>query len=119
MTEIIPHWLQKQADLNPGRLALETPEGTTITFGDLHKAVDIRARKLASLGVQQDPRVAVLSHNSVEYGGAYPCAKLYWSNTVLLLYTRLTASEWLFQLQDSEADLLLTAERFEKTGAGY
>lgn len=113
MTEIIPHWLQKQADLNPGRLALETPEGTTITFGDLHKAVDIRARKLASLGVQQGSRVAVLSHNSVEMVVLIH-ALSYIGATLILLNTRLTASEWLFQLQDSEADLLLTAERFEK-----
>lgn len=113
MTEIIPHWLQKQADLSPGRLALETPEGTTITFGDLHKAVDLRARKLSSVGVKRGSRVAVLSHNSVEMVMLVH-AMSYIGATLILLNTRLTAAEWSFQLQDSEADLLLTAARFEK-----
>ncbi|WP_366247448.1 o-succinylbenzoate--CoA ligase [Terribacillus aidingensis] len=113
MTEIIPHWLQKQADLSPGRLALETPEGTTITFGDLHKAVDIRARKLTSLGVKQGSRVAVLSHNSVEMVMLVH-AMSYIGATLILLNTRLTTAEWSFQLQDSEAELLLTEARFEK-----
>ncbi|PAE15079.1 o-succinylbenzoate--CoA ligase [Virgibacillus sp. 7505] len=113
MTEIIPHWLQKQADLSPGRLALETPDGTTITFGDLHKAVDIRARKLTSLGVKQGSRVAVLSHNSVEMVMLVH-AMSYIGATLILLNTRLTAAEWSFQLQDSEAELLLTEARFEK-----
>ncbi|MFP7480059.1 o-succinylbenzoate--CoA ligase [Terribacillus saccharophilus] len=112
MTEIIPHWLQKQADLSPDRLALETPEGTTITFGELHKAVDLRARKLSSLGVKQGSRIAVLSHNSVEMVMLIH-ALSYIGATLILLNTRLTASEWSFQLQDSEADLLLTAARFE------
>lgn len=113
MTEIIPHWLQKQADLSPGRLALETPDGTTITFGDLHKAVDIRARKLTSLGVKQGSRIAVLSHNSVEMVMLVH-AMSYIGATLILLNTRLTAAEWSFQLQDSEAELLLTEARFEK-----
>jgi len=113
MSEIIPHWLQKQASLSPGKLALETPEGTKMTFRELHQAVDANARKLASLGVRKGSRVAVLSHNSVEMV-VLVHALSYIGATLILLNTRLTAAEWSFQLQDSEAELLLAAAKYEK-----
>ncbi|MFS0559567.1 o-succinylbenzoate--CoA ligase [Terribacillus sp. 179-K 1B1 HS] len=113
MSEIIPHWLQKQASVSPERLALETPEGTKMTFRKLHEAVDDSARRLASLGVRHGSRVAVLSHNSVEMV-VLVHALSYIGATLILLNTRLTVAEWSFQLQDSEAELLLAAAKYEQ-----
>ncbi|SDC20880.1 O-succinylbenzoic acid--CoA ligase [Terribacillus halophilus] len=113
MSEIIPHWLQKQASVSPERLALETPEGTKMTFRDLHEAVDASACRLASLGVRRGSRVAVLSHNSVEMV-VLVHALSYIGATLILLNTRLTVAEWSFQLQDSEAELLLAAAKYEQ-----
>ncbi|MFP7492153.1 o-succinylbenzoate--CoA ligase [Terribacillus saccharophilus] len=113
MSEIIPHWLQKQADISPEHLALETPEGKKMTFLELHEAADICAKKLAGIGVQAGSRVAVLSHNSIGMV-VLVHALSYIGATLILLNTRLTAAEWSFQLKDSEADLLLLAAKYEE-----
>jgi o-succinylbenzoate---CoA ligase len=113
MTDKIPHWLQKQAELSPNRLAAETPEGMQLTFRQLHEAADNVAGCLASLGITKGSRVAVLSPNSIEMIVLIH-ALSYIGATLILLNTRLTTSEWTYQLQDSEADLLLAAAAYKK-----
>ncbi|SNZ05991.1 2-succinylbenzoyl-CoA synthetase [Terribacillus aidingensis] len=113
MSDKIPHWLQKQAELSPNRLAAETPEGRKLTFRQLHEAADNAAGRLVTLGITKGSRVAVLSPNSVDMIVLIH-ALSYIGATLILLNTRLTISEWTYQLQDSEADLLLAPAAYEQ-----
>lgn len=61
MTEVIPHWLTKQADLKPDQLALEYNGNEKLTFQELCQASQSMARRLANLGVVKGSHVALLS----------------------------------------------------------
>lgn len=107
MSEIIPHWLTKQAGLSPDYVALEFPNGEQITFKKLQQNSESYARRLAALGVKAGARIGVLSSNQQEM--VYTIHALSYLGAVgVLLNTRLSDKELHYQLRDAEASLLIT-----------
>ncbi|GGH86040.1 O-succinylbenzoic acid--CoA ligase [Pullulanibacillus pueri] len=110
MENVMPHWLEQRAFLTPDRVALET-EAETLTFRDMNK----RARSLAAYlnqqhGIKSGMTVAFLQENTVELILSY-YAVSYLGAIAVPLNIRLSAPELTWQLQDSEATLLLYDER--------
>ncbi|WP_040979056.1 o-succinylbenzoate--CoA ligase [Oceanobacillus jeddahense] len=107
MSTVIPHWLDKQADLSPNEIAVELKDGTTVTFSELAKRSREKARKLATVDVKKNDHVAILSGNSIEMMKTiHACS--YLGAVVVLLNMRLTAFEIKQQMQDAEVTLLVT-----------
>lgn len=107
MTDILPHWLTKQASLAPNKLALQQADGTTYTFIELKLASERLALKLASLGIEKHTKVAILLPNNSEL--VFVIHALSYLNAVaVMLNTRLTKTELNFQLESSQAELLIT-----------
>lgn len=100
MSEQIPHWLDKQAELNPDRLAVETYMGEQISFSDLRKRSRGMARALIDAGVKPGDHVAFLSDNT-PYFPVFIHAISYIGAVAVLLNTRLTGPEIAFQLKDA------------------
>ena len=108
MQNKLPHWLTKQAALSPNKVAIQFSDGTCCTFLELKEKSLTYARKLASLGVQKQTRVAILSGNSEEMVITL-YAISYLKAVAVLLNTRLTAAELTFQLHASNTNLLVTS----------
>ncbi|WP_102345205.1 o-succinylbenzoate--CoA ligase [Bacillus sp. Marseille-P3661] len=104
-SELLPNWLQKRAELSPKRKALIT-EDKTWTFIELHEQAKKMAQKLTALGIKKDDHVALLVDNQpefvfllhgIEYVGA----------VAVLLNTRLSSYEIVWQIQDSNTKLVI------------
>lgn len=107
MTDIMPHWLTKQASLAPNKVAIQQEDGKLITFSQLKVASERFARQLASIGVGKQTKVAILSPNSTELIIVIH-ALSYLNAVAVMLNTRLTKPELNFQLENSQAELLIT-----------
>lgn len=109
MAEIIPHWLTKQANLSPNRLAFESHNDNEITFKMLEENSKSFAKKLATLGVKKGAHIGILSSNELEM--IYCIHALSYLGAIgVLLNTRLTDEEIRYQLEDAEVTLLITDE---------
>ena len=109
MSEIIPHWLSKQANLSPENTALELVDGSNITFFELHKKSVQMAKKLAALGVAKGTHLGILTANNLNM--VYTIHAISYLGAVgVLLNTRLSDDEINYQLQDAEVRLLITDE---------
>lgn len=100
MGERIPHWLDKQAALNPQRTAIETSDGGSISFSELRERSRGMAHALMGNGVKQDDHVALLASNSSTYA-VFIHAVSYVGAVAVLLNTRLTPAEIAYQLEDA------------------
>src|SRR5690625_2434637 len=109
MSETIPHWLTKQADLAPNKLALEIDEEISLTFKELYNKSKQIAQKLNNLNINPKDRIAILSTNSLDMLMTIH-ALSYLDAIVVLLNTRLTSSELNYQIKNSEAKLIITNE---------
>lgn len=105
MGERIPHWLDKQASLNPQRPAIETPDGRTISFSELREKSRGMAFALMESGVKQNDHVALLASNSTMYA-VFIHALSYIGAVAVLLNTRLTPAEIEYQLTDAHVSHL-------------
>jgi o-succinylbenzoate---CoA ligase len=105
-----PNWLSNRAFLTPSRVALKTDK-ETITFGELHTRALSFAKKLNNLGILNGDIVALLLKNSIDMVVAIHALK-YIGATTVLLNTRLTSHELLWQLEDSEPRMILTEGDF-------
>ncbi|CDQ21382.1 o-succinylbenzoate--CoA ligase [Halobacillus karajensis] len=101
MGERIPHWLDKQADLNPDRLAIETADGRRLSFAQLRNKSRGMAHALIEEGVQQGDHVALLSNNHPLFP-IFIHAISYIGATAILINTRLTPEEISYQLNDAQ-----------------
>lgn len=110
MSEVIPHWLTKQADLKSDQVALEYNEKESLTFQELYQASQTMARRLASLGVTKDSHVALLSQNDVHMVITIH-ALSYLGAVVILLNLRLSSHELQFQIDDAKVNLLVTSDQ--------
>ncbi|MBN8235559.1 o-succinylbenzoate--CoA ligase [Halobacillus kuroshimensis] len=108
MGEKIPHWLDKQAFLNPEKTALETPEGHVWTFSELQERSRQMAYDLKRMGVEEGDHIAFLSGNDIHFP-VFIHAVSYIGAVVVLLNTRLTAPEISYQLQDADVSRLFFA----------
>ncbi|MFX3623746.1 MAG: o-succinylbenzoate--CoA ligase [Ectobacillus sp.] len=106
----MPNWLKQRAFLTPDRIALET-EKEQLTFRELDGRVMALSGQLAQAGVKQGAHVAILMRNSIEMVVAIH-ALTYIGAVAVMLNTRLSQSELLWQLEHAEASLLLTEEEF-------
>ncbi|SET33443.1 2-succinylbenzoyl-CoA synthetase [Oceanobacillus limi] len=108
MSESIPHWLTKQADLAPKQSAVELEDGTKITFLELKTKSQSFAKKLATSGVRKGSHVGILSNNNIHMIIAIH-ALSYIGAIGVLLNTRLTTEELHYQIKDAEVSHLLTS----------
>ncbi|HLR58968.1 MAG TPA: o-succinylbenzoate--CoA ligase [Pseudogracilibacillus sp.] len=109
MAEVIPHWLKKQAELSPDKLAVEIDDSVCLTFSELYEQSQRIAKQISNFPLKRNERVAILSTNSLDMLMTIH-ALSYLDIIVVLLNTRLTSDELNYQLKDSEAKLLITRE---------
>lgn len=109
MTEIIPHWLTKQASLAPHQIAIETENGKSLTFSELEEKSKSFARKLASLDIGEGSHVGILSTNGIPMVIAIH-ALSYLGAIVVLLNTRLTEEELKYQINDAAVSMIVTCD---------
>lgn len=112
MSEIIPHWLNKQAYLAPQQIAIEKITGETITFLELKQKAQSFARKLATIGVKASDSIGILSTNQPEMIIIIH-ALSYLGAVSVLLNHRLTEQELSFQIEDADVSLLLMSDDLE------
>ncbi len=103
------HWLTKRAELSPNDDALEFIDGSKITFKQLQEKSEIVAKQLASAGVNEKYRVAILSANNLDMIVTIH-ALSYLGAVAVMLNTRLTNEELTYQLQAANTFLLVTTE---------
>ncbi|MFJ5625561.1 o-succinylbenzoate--CoA ligase [Peribacillus loiseleuriae] len=109
-TERLPNWLKKRAKLSPHRPALEF-EGEILTFQELDLQAEEMAAKLATQNLKRGDSCAVLIRNHKD-SVIIIHALFYLGVKIVMLNTRLTAAELIWQLCDSEAKLLLSEQTF-------
>lgn len=104
----MPNWLKQRAFLTPERIALEA--GTSmLTFRELDEHVTALAGRLSYAGVRKQSHVAVLMRNSLEM--IYVIHALSYIGAVaILLNTRLSREELIWQMEDAKADMLIADE---------
>lgn len=109
MSDVIPHWLLKQASLKPNGLAIELETGEKITFKELNTQSQKMAKQLANLGMNKGDHVALLSHNDLQMAISIH-ALSYLGVTVVLLNTRLSSSELQYQINDADVSIVIAAD---------
>ncbi|MDM5156993.1 o-succinylbenzoate--CoA ligase [Bacillus sp. DX1.1] len=109
--ETMPNWLMQRAFLTPERTAIETKEEMS-TFLELHEKVLSICEHLSYLHVEKGTKVAVLMKNSIEMITVIH-ALSYIGAAAVLLNTRLSREELLWQMEDAEVFCLLTDQEFE------
>lgn len=103
----VPSWIQKQAELNPHRIAVD--DGTSrYTFQALLPLVQARASRLQELTRQ--PRVGLLATNRVP-GYLAALAIMAAGKTIVWLNWRLAPAELARQVTDAQLDLVLVDEQ--------
>ncbi|QAS53878.1 o-succinylbenzoate--CoA ligase [Halobacillus litoralis] len=112
MSERIPHWLEKQSEVNPHHIALESPDGGKKTFGELRQESRQMAQALMKSGVQKGDHIAFLSDNDLNYP-VFIHAISYIGAVVVLLNTRLTSAEISYQLKDAHVKRLFISNSYE------
>lgn len=114
MAEIIPHWLTKQASLAPHQIAIETEHGESITFLALEKKSKQFAKKLATLDIAEGSHIGILSTNDISMVVAIHAIS-YLGAVAVLLNTRLTEEELIYQMNDAEVSMILTCDYHKAT----
>ncbi|WFE13310.1 o-succinylbenzoate--CoA ligase [Bacillus atrophaeus] len=107
-----PNWLIQRAQLTPERIAL-IYGGNSLTFAELYAASKKMAAQLSACSLHKGDTAAILLGNRAEMVYAvHACFLL--GVKVVLLNTKLSKHERLFQVEDSAAQLLLTDSNFRK-----
>jgi o-succinylbenzoate---CoA ligase len=105
----VPEWLGRQAAAHPGRLALGAGS-LQWSFQDLDRHAARVARQLAGLGVADGTRVALLLRNGASFV-VLTHALLRVGAIMIPLNVRLAAPEIVWQLADSNAEVLVSDTR--------
>lgn len=109
--ETMPNWLMQRAFLTPDRTAIEIEE-EKVTFVQLHEKVVSVCEHLTHVGVKRAQKVAVLMKNGMEMITVIH-ALSYIGAVAVLLNTRLSREELLWQMDDAEVVCLVTDQEFE------
>ncbi|WP_374067353.1 o-succinylbenzoate--CoA ligase [Paraliobacillus sp. JSM ZJ581] len=109
MGEQMPHWLEKQVELNSDGLAIESPSFGKISFRELRNKTKTFAKKLRSIGIQEGKHVAIYTDSRLDFIVAIH-ALSYINAVAVLLNTRLTQQEIQFQLKDADVSFVLFEE---------
>jgi len=103
-----PNWILQRAYVTPLRHAL-TYEGQTWTFQQLNELSLQRARQLTALGLKQGKRIAIMGPSKPALVVMmYACMHL--QCEMVMLNRRLSQAEIAYQLEDSQAQLVLVAD---------
>jgi O-succinylbenzoic acid--CoA ligase len=109
-------WLPWRAATTPDRLALVAPDGSRVTYAELHARADEVARWLAALGVRGGDRVGVFLPNGAPFAAVvHACMRL--GAVLLPLNLRLTPGELAWQVRDAGARVVLCASGTEARAA--
>ncbi|HLI07620.1 MAG TPA: o-succinylbenzoate--CoA ligase [Ktedonobacteraceae bacterium] len=101
----LPDWLGRCAENNPEQMAVQC-EQERWSFAELDRRVTELARRLATLGVQEGKRVALLAANGLPYVAlVHALTRL--GAVLVPLNRRLTIEELCWQLHDVRASLLV------------
>lgn len=109
--DTMPNWLMQRTFLTPERIAIETKEGS-MTFLQLHEEVLALSEHLSYLQVRKGTKVAVLMKNSTDMVTVIH-ALSYIGAVAVLLNTRLSGEELLWQMEDAEVVCCITDRDFE------
>ncbi|MGH2405836.1 MAG: acyl-CoA synthetase [bacterium] len=110
------HWLERRADLVPGKAAMIDGQAAT-TYGALRDRVASAAGAMRAHGVTRGDRVAILSINRAEFIEALLAAA--WLGAMVVpLNWRLTAPELAFQVGDSEPVMLFVDPELRSLAEG-
>ncbi|NKE08009.1 o-succinylbenzoate--CoA ligase [Mesobacillus selenatarsenatis] len=112
MTETMPNWLKKQAELTPHREALIFEE-RTYTFSDVFEEAKAYTGKLGTLGLHSGSTAALLFSNQAESVFILYALQMAGIKAVIL-NNRLTAEELSWQLADCEAEVLVYEDGFDE-----
>lgn len=108
--DILPNWLKQRAELTPNRPAIEF-NGMIYSFADLDCLAEQMASKLAAKGIKTGDTSAILLRNHID---SVVCihALFYLGAKIVMLNSKLTAPELVWQVQDSQAKYLISETCF-------
>src|SRR2546422_1066566 len=119
MDNLLPDWLTRCAENHPGHLAVQC-EQEQWSFAELNRHVTRLARQLATLGVQEGDRVALLAANGLVY---VVCVHALTRLGAILvpLNVRLSVEELRWQVRDVHTKLLVSDAGYASLAAeiGY
>lgn len=102
----ILHALDLAVRQHPDTVAVEEPDGSTVTWAELAELVEGAAERLAEDGIGPGDRLAVALPNGLDAIVAiWACARLH--AVVVGLPTRLAPTQWVYVLEHSGAGLAL------------
>jgi o-succinylbenzoate---CoA ligase len=106
----LPDWLTRCAENRPGHLAVQCDQ-VRWSFAELDRQATRLARQLATIGVQEGHRVAVLAVNGLPYV-AFIHALTRLGAILVPLNLRLTLEELCWQVREVHASLLVCDENY-------
>ncbi len=106
----LPDWLTRCAENRPGHLAVQCDQAQW-SFAELDRQATRQARQLATLGVQEGHRVALLAANGLLYV-VFVHALTRLGAILVPLNLRLTLEELCWQVRDVHASLLVCDENY-------
>lgn len=118
MGEVTPHWLDKQASLNPDKTAVEFQDGVRLSFYEMQRASRAYAKRMDAAGIRSGDHIGLLAESSLDFIIALHGLS-YLGAVAVLLNIRLAEPELAYQLDDAEVRFLLAdaslAEKGEKS----
>src|SRR5947208_6865613 len=115
MDNVLPDWLTRCAENRPGHLAVQC-ERQQRGFAELSRHVTRLARQLATLGVQEGNRVALLAANGLAYvATVHALTRL--GALLVPLNVRLSIEELRWQIRDVRAMLLISDADYAELAA--
>jgi O-succinylbenzoic acid--CoA ligase len=111
LDQLMPNWLRQRAELTPDRLAVIT-ENEQVTFKQLYINVQKRVSLLSLYGVEKGQHIAILMKNSMDMIETIH-AVLSLGAVAVMLNTRLTDQELMWQLLDVEAFHVICHDEFK------
>ncbi|MFC7063919.1 o-succinylbenzoate--CoA ligase [Halobacillus seohaensis] len=104
----IPHWLDKQTDLQPNATAIEL-EGRVVTFNDIKEKSQRMASGLINSGVKKGDHLAILAGNRLDFV-YFIHAVSYIGAVAVCLNIRLSPREIAYQLEDADVKHVYTEQ---------
>ncbi|UOQ94203.1 o-succinylbenzoate--CoA ligase [Halobacillus shinanisalinarum] len=111
----IPHWLEKQNDLQPTKVAIEYGEHQSISYSELREESRKLAKGLMKKGVKSGDHVAILSGSRIEFPVCVH-ALSYVGAVIVCLNMRLSPEELAFQLTDADVTWFIVDPEFVEKG---
>src|SRR5579884_1182766 len=115
MDNVLPDWLTRSAENRPGHLAVQCDQEQW-SFAELNQRVIRLARQLATLGVREGNRVALLAANGLAYvATVHALTRL--GAILVPLNVRLSIEELRWQVHDVRAMFLISDAHYAELAA--